>query len=695
MKEILIFAGTTEGRVLSERLAASGVAHTICVATEYGGIVLKPHPLVTIHQGRMDTAEIYSFVQNGHFAAVVDATHPYAEIVSQNIQSAVKYTEIPYLRMRRPTGTDICYEKIAYFDTNEACAKALEKTEGSVLLTVGSKEIAKYCISEDLKRRLFVRVLPAVESLELCKAQGICGRQVLAMQGPFSAEMNEAIIRQYGITCMVTKASGKAGGYSEKLEAAKRTHIPVYVIGHSSDKGNVSGVVDSFDEGNSFAEVCDALALICGKDIVKQDQFEIILAGIGMGSRNNLTNEVSDAIDAADILLGAERMIAPYTAKIEKKPFFSASQIIPYLKEKQNLYNFVMQTRKVVILFSGDSGFYSGSQAVYNALQAEINAGNLHASVRILPGISSIAYLASCIGESYHDAEICSIHGKTLNNLVRRIERKHKLFLLLSGAEDLRQLGKLLVDAGLVDCRIAAGYQLSYPEQKIMMLTPGECLQVSDKGLYTCFIKNPYVKSLQITHGMADKVFIRDKVPMTKEEIREVSICKLRLTPDAVVYDIGSGTGSIAIEIAGLSDDVQVYALERKEEAINLIKKNKEKLHLQNIDVIQAEAPEGLSCLPVPTHVFIGGSGGKMDEILKVLYQKNPHMRIVINAISMETICEIKEVLDQYPITEEDIVQVQVSRAGKAGNYHLMMADNPVWICAFNFKSEVEYQKIK
>ena len=172
---------------------------------------------------------------------------------------------------------------------------------------------------------------------------------------------------------------------------------------------------------------------------------------------------------------------------------------------------------------------------------------------------------------------------------------------------------------------------------------------------------------------------------MTKEEIREVSICKLKLHKDSVVYDVGSGTGSIAVEIAKLLEDSKVYAIEKKEEAGSLIQQNKEKFMLDNIEIISANAPDGLKNLPVATHAFIGGSGGNLKEILAVLYEKNPSMRVVINAISMETICDLREVLELEYIKNTDVVQLQVSRSKQVGAYHLMQAENPVWICSFDF----------
>ena len=673
MKEILIFAGTTEGRELSEYLAVAGIAHTLCVATEYGEIVLKEHPLVKVHKGRMNQEEIEVYIKAGNFGAVVDATHPYAEVVTQNIKNAMQDMDIPYLRLKRESNVTSSYEKIHYFKDSVSCAKALEKTDGNILLTTGSKELSVFAKFIDRKERLYVRVLPGIESLQLCMDCGIAGKQILALQGPFTTQMNEAMFRQYQIKCLVTKESGNAGGYQEKLDAAQNLGIPVFTIGCPAEQ-----------EGYTFEEVCEQLEMISGQRIKKNTGFQIILAGVGMGNPNCLTKEVEKAIEEADILLGAGRMIAAYQPKIEKKPYYTAEQIIPYLEEMQSVTS-SKADRKVVILFSGDTGFYSGCQKLYDALLREVNDGRLHTSVTVMPGISSVAYLAACMGENYQDADICSMHGKELPNLEKKIRMGKQIFLLMSGLKDIHKLGKLLLDAGLIECTVVVGYQLSYPEQLIMELKPEECMKLQEDGLYTCCIKNPKPERKMLTHGKADGEFIRDNVPMTKEEVREVSICKLKLYEGAVVYDIGSGTGSIAVEIAGLSDEIKVFALEYKEEAISLIAGNKEKFELNNIEIVSGTAPDALDNLPVPTHAFIGGSGGKMKEILSALYQKNPHMRVVINAISMETICEMKEVLSTFSIQNADVVQMQVSRAKSVGAYHLMQAENPVWICAFDF----------
>ncbi|MCM1183684.1 MAG: precorrin-6A reductase [Roseburia sp.] len=677
MKEILIFAGTTEGRRLSELLAEAGLAHTVCVATEYGEIVLTPHPLATVRRGRLNREEIQALLMEKRFCAVVDATHPFARAVTENIQAALAAfgETLPYLRLKRG-GASPEETGIDCFETNEACAEALTHTEGNILLTIGSKELSAYCRTEALRQRLYVRVLPSVESLSLCMEQGICGKHIIAMQGPFTAEMNEAVLRQYAISCLVTKESGGAGGYPEKAAAAKRTGARLFVIGRPEE------------EGCSFSEVCDRLSALCGKTLRTSGRLEVILAGAGMGHTDCMTREVRRAIDEADVVMGAERLLAHLCVKGEKCACYRAEQIISCLRELAEK-DPLSRGKRAVVLFSGDSGFYSGCRSVYEALGKEIREGRLNASVQILPGISSVAYLAACVGESWQDAAVYSMHGKAVRNLARRIRTSPKTFLLTSGAADVRRLGEALVEAGLTECEVIAGCQLSYAEQRVERYTPSACRALTKEGLYTCLVKNPHAQQRRLTHGLSDGEFIRDKTPMTKEEAREVSICKLRLREGAVVYDIGSGTGSVAVEIAGLSDDIQVYAVEQKREAALLTARNQEKAGLENITVVAAAAPEGLSGLPPATHAFIGGSGGRLREILAALRQINPRMRVVLNAVSMETIAEIRELLSMEDwIREAEVVQLQVNRGKRAGSHHLMQAENPIWVCAFEFAGE-------
>ena len=172
---------------------------------------------------------------------------------------------------------------------------------------------------------------------------------------------------------------------------------------------------------------------------------------------------------------------------------------------------------------------------------------------------------------------------------------------------------------------------------------------------------------------------------MTKTEVRTVSLAKLRLSKDAICYDIGAGTGSVSVEMALRAADGEVYAIEKKEDALALLNENRQKFALDHMHIIPGTAPEALEELPAPTHAFIGGSSGNMKEIIELLIKKNPWVRIVINCITLETVGEalacIRELEKQENCQcENEVVQLCVSRSRNIGRYHMMMGENPIYI---------------
>ena len=185
-----------------------------------------------------------------------------------------------------------------------------------------------------------------------------------------------------------------------------------------------------------------------------------------------------------------------------------------------------------------------------------------------------------------------------------------------------------------------------------------------------------------------DDEFIRDKVPMTKASVRHLSILKLGLNEGDVVYDIGSGTGSIACETALQSDSLKVYAIEMKHEACELISRNADKFTLKNISIIEGKAPAAFEGLEAPDCAFIGGSSGNLKDILDALNSMKRGIRVVINAVSLETMAEIQSVIKEFEISGLEIEQVSVSRSREIGNYHLMTAENPVMIASFTLGAE-------
>ena len=200
---------------------------------------------------------------------------------------------------------------------------------------------------------------------------------------------------------------------------------------------------------------------------------------------------------------------------------------------------------------------------------------------------------------------------------------------------------------------------------------------VSESGTDTWVVEE-YVSGKNL------KDFKEDGNFLTKSEVRSVCLSKLRLRKDSVCYDIGAGTGSVSVEMARLAVDGRVYSVEKKEEAVQLLRENKKRFRTDNLEIISGEAPEALESLPAPSHAFIGGSSGSLSAIIELLLQKNPEIRIVITCITLETLTECTQILKEKDFQDTEIVQVGVTKAREAGNYHLMQSENPVWIISFS-----------
>lgn len=688
MKKVLVFAGTTEGRELAELLADSNIKCSVCVATDYA-LELMNDKRLDVNCGRLTEEEMEVLMRDGKFDVVVDATHPYAQIVSQNVRQAADKESISLIRLRR--STESAEEGFVSFKTHEECSAWLSLQTGNILLTTGSKDLGSYAKNETIKNRLFVRVLPGEESIRLCTANGITGRQIIAMQGPFSAQMNECILREYSIDWMVTKISGHAGGFEEKIEAAKKAGVGICAILPPTE--NVCQTEISDAEKKSPMYICEnvydtakKLESLLKEDILSKRSRKIILSGIGMGNTDGMTREAYHAFEEAEVIFGAERMLENLPGKGIKVPYYRADDIISYLIEHP-------QYTKVAAAFSGDSGFYSGAQSMKKALEEANEKGILKSETTILPGVSSVSALAARLGVSWNDAVLASIHGRRAN-VVNLVRKNTKVFLLLSGKNDFEMLVNKFREAGINHVKISAGYRLSYPDEKLFTFYLDEFetkLFDLPEGVYTCLIENEDCEEQILTPGIADEIFSRTKVPMTKNEVRVLSISRLELTKKAVVYDVGSGTGSVSVECARLSPDIAVFAIEQKEEAANLTKENAARLGLSDqIMVINKKAPEGFEELPTPTHVFIGGSSGALSDILSAIQKKlivkenTKGVRVVINAVSLETIAQITKLIQTYPVKHVQLTQIQASRAHKLGSYNLMQAQNPVLIASFN-----------
>ena len=672
MYKVLVFAGTTEGYEICRFLADHQVRTMGFAATEYGGKSLTENEYLTVQTGRLDeTAMEQVFIQEKP-EMVLDATHPYAAEVTVNICTACEKTQTLYRRVLRESGSR--EDKAVYVESVQAAAQYLDQTQGNVLLTTGSKELAGFTGMKNYQERLYARVLSLPNVMQACAELGFEGKHLIGMQGPFSRELNAAMLRQYRCKYLVTKDTGKAGGFQDKIDAALECDAVPVIIGRPLK-----------EEGMSVKE--------CKRFLTEYfsltHQPHITLLGIGMGSREMLTVQGKNSLDQADLLIGSRRMVDS-VRRPDQDVFieYRSQEIKDYIDSHPEYDN-------IVIVLSGDVGFYSGAKKLLDVLQQNKLSQNSFGSetagqsssvqntvkpeIQVQCGISSVVYFMSKIGLSWDDAKIVSAHGRRCN-LISYIHNEKKVFAILGTSDGVAVLASKLVDYGMSDVLLYVGENLSYDNEKIFVKTAGELTEYTGNPLSViCAVNESAGKRLE-THGIKDEEFIRGKAPMTKEEVRTVSLSKLRLTEDSVCYDVGAGTGSLSIEMALRAHQGKVWAIEKKEDAVELIRQNKVKFAADNLEIIEGLAPEALKDLPVPTHAFIGGSSGNLKEIVQILIEKNPQVRIVINCITLETVSEALETAKEFGFEENEIVQLSAARSKAIGRYHMMMGENPIYI---------------
>ena len=709
MKQVFLFAGTTEGRRLARRLGAAGIGTAVSVATEYGVLVLEEAGLgesVSVLHGRMNTEEMVSAIREQAPKIVVDATHPYALEASENIRAAAEQAGVPYLRLKRKT-KDSPDRKVFRFSEVDQVITALQRTSGNILLTTGVNSLAQFAEAEGLRERLFVRVLPGEESLSKCEEAGIRGRQIIAMQGPFSQEMNRALIHSYDIRHLVTKQSGKSGGFAEKVFAAQETETAVYIVGAPEE------------EGLPYAEVLDRLGELLEVDLRDTVTITVSLVGVGPGNRDYMTEKAKRSIREADVLFGAQRLIEPYQNEKKAYPYYRGDDILPRLE------NLLQEARqgdphvRVAVLLSGDSGFYSGASGLifyltnWRRRMQLSDTGKFEMQIHTIAGISAVAFLASRLQDHWDTAYVASLHGsdeEAWKEVLRHLTYEKRSYLLTSGREDVERLRAWIRETESPEnYSLYAGYQLSYPEE-IIFAEEGErpgigaedakripFPDILPEGLYTVMIRNnepevpPEKRERQALAGLPNDAYLQEKgVPITKEEIRTIALGKLRIKEPAVIYDIGSGSGSFATELGRILVNSEIYAIEKEPQRAELARRNLRHLSADHVTVVEGEAPEAFRDLPAPTHVIIGGSDGNLFAILSELFKKSVNARVVIPAVTLETKTELTMLLNgtfttEYTIRDAEYVEVNISRNRKLGRYQSLAAENPVAILSFQF----------
>ena len=231
MSELLIFGGTTEGRLLAEYCAENGIKAAVSVATEYGASLLPSG--ADILCGRLDEQQMTEMMTGAGYELVIDATHPYAAEVTKNIRAACEKTGLRYIRLIR-SSSGCSGRTVKEIDE---LISVLETTSGNILCTLGSRVLPELVRLNNYRERLWIRILPSEEMLRQCGELGYDISKVICEKGPFTVEQNIRHLTQSGASVLVTKESGQTGGYPEKAEAARRFGAELLTLVRPEDKG--------------------------------------------------------------------------------------------------------------------------------------------------------------------------------------------------------------------------------------------------------------------------------------------------------------------------------------------------------------------------------------------------------------------------------------------------------------------------
>ena len=520
MCKIWIFGGTTEGRLLAEYCSREKIEAWVSVASEYGEELLQEElmesgnagnpdlnhntclakknlktvqasSVIKVLRGRMDRYQMEEFIRNQGIHLVIDATHPHARLVSEEIQEACGRTGVRLERCLRAEGEQNKARDWVEVDSIQEAVSFLSSVSGVIFATTGSKELEALCQIPDYQKRVYARVLPTSNVLKKCEKLGITGSHLIAMQGPFSTEMNTLFLRQTKAEWLLTKDSGRAGGFQEKVEAARENGTRVVVIRRPEENGI------SLEEAMEVLKKADE-----GK--VGELKTHLILAGIGMGQPSQMTGEVLRSIRESDALIGAGRMLESAERALQNDLLISKEgkaenrqESAAAVEKERKCYKAYLpdeviqivskhpEWKQAVILYSGDTGFFSGASRMAERLR---EAGY---PFTVYPGTSCVSYLAARLGTHWEDAAIYSAHGRELSvdRVMKRLcdpeEPAKRAFILMGGKNGAGQFCERLTQAGYGNVQVTVGENLSYPEEQIRSGTAEEMkkLEFADLSL--------------------------------------------------------------------------------------------------------------------------------------------------------------------------------------------------------------------
>lgn len=391
----------------------------------------------------------------------------------------------------------------------------------------------------------------------------------------------------------------------------------------------------------------------------------VTLIGMGSGRPENLTLQGLAALRQADLILGARRLLAvlPAGCTENRAAAYRPDEVAELLQTSG--------AENAVLVYSGDTGFYSGASSMMEKLEA------LGVRARVLPGLSSIQLLAAALGRPWQGWNLVSAHGRTCDPVAECMQGR-PTFFLTGGSEDPATLCAQLAAEGFGDVQGVVGQCLGTPEEKLFRGSVKELAAGRFNSLSVLLVEAAEVLPRRAP-GLPDEAFERGDVPMTKQEVRAAVLAKLAVRPEDILWDVGAGTGSVSVELALAAPRGRVYAVECRPEGCALIKANREKFRTRNLVLVEGLAPAALLDLPAPDAVFIGGSKGSLAAIVDAALDKNPDARICVSAIALESLSAAVAALTAKGRTVQ-VSQIAVSRAKAVGGLHLMMAQNPIYL---------------
>lgn len=403
------------------------------------------------------------------------------------------------------------------------------------------------------------------------------------------------------------------------------------------------------------------------------------IIGIGPGRQDFIYPLAAKLIAQAEVLIGGRRNLAELA-----KPGQETMVIDRGLAAVADYISQNWQSRRIVVLASGDTSLFS--------VRAYLQKRLPKVPFAVLPGISSLQYLLARRGLNLNELKIITLHGKNGANLLNTVMRERATAIFTGGENSPQAIAGRLAALDFAQLTLTVGENLSYPDERVTTGTPQEIAAGHFADLSLMLVENanpgqrpwPYLPA-----GLPDDVFGRTaSVPMTKSEVRAIISSKLRLEPASRLLEVGAGTGSVTVEAALAAYDGHVWALEKDATALAVCRANIDRFGLDNITLVEGTAPEAIP-EEAFDRVFIGGSGGGMAAIIaRVLGQSGRYqhpLRVVMSAITVESVSEALCALQAGGCQNIEIVQASVARSRAAGRKHLMMALNPITIIAADY----------